>query len=285
MAVVGPVTERWAPEQAGPVHENWQLAAPIGPATDLWALGALLFRAVQGHAPYPEESTAELVQLVCAEPPAFAEECGPLRPVVESLLRQDPTERPDVEELSGWLRSLVRSAPEPEAGTRVVPVPPADPSRLPIVRRRGELVRRRRRAGATVAGPHGRHKRAPEGARSPRSLGRTLLLLVLLLLAGGIAYAMLFMPKQETGGDRTGSTGRTGPLPTHTRPPSAGQSTPDEGGSAPATETQTGGNPAVPDGFTLREDPDGFRVAVAEGWDRTPRNGSGQVVYARGSSN
>ena len=116
MAVVGPVTERWAPEQAGPVHENWQLAAPIGPATDLWALGALLFRAVQGHAPYPEENTAELVQLVCAEPPAFAEECGPLRPVVESLLRQDPTERLDFEELRGWLRSLVRSAPEPEAG-------------------------------------------------------------------------------------------------------------------------------------------------------------------------
>ncbi|CAL9479067.1 protein kinase [Streptomyces sp. enrichment culture] len=282
MAVVGPVTERWAPEQAGPVHENWQLAAPIGPATDLWALGALLFRAVQGHAPYPEESTAELVQLVCAEPPAFAEECGPLRPVVESLLRQDPTERPDMEELSGWLRSLVRSAPEPEAGTRVVPVPPADPSRLPIVRRRGELVRRRRRSGAVVAGPHGRHKRAPGGARSPRSLGRTLLLLILLLLAGGIAYAMLFMPKQETGGDRTGSAGRTGPLPAQTRQPPAGQSTPDEGTSAPATETQTGGDPAVPDGFTLRKDPDGFRVAVAEGWDRSPRNGSGQVVYAHG---
>jgi hypothetical protein len=133
-----------------------------------------------------------------------------------------------------------------------------------------------------VAGPHGRHKRAPEGARSPRSLGRTLLLLILLLLAGGIAYAMLFMPKQETGGDRTGSAGRTGPLPAQTRQPSAGQSTPDEGTSAPATETQTGGDPAVPDGFTLRKDPDGFRVAVAEGWDRSPRNGSGQVVYAHG---
>ncbi|MFF5469073.1 protein kinase [Streptomyces achromogenes] len=281
MALVGPVTERWAPEQAGPVHQNWQLAAPIGPATDLWALGALLFRTVQGHAPYPEESTAELVQLVCAEPPAFAEECGPLRPVVESLLRQDPTERPDVEELSGWLRSLVRSAPEPEAGARVVPVPPADPSRLPIVRRRGELVRRRR-AGAVVANPHGRHKRASDGARSPRSLGRTLLLLILLLLAGGIAYAMFFMPKQETGGDRTGSAGRTSPLPERTRQPSAGQSAPDEGTSAPATETQTGGDPSVPDGFTLRKGPGGFRVAVAEGWDRSPRNGSGQVVYAHG---
>ncbi|MEU3525414.1 protein kinase [Streptomyces sp. NPDC038707] len=283
MAVVGPVTERWAPEQAGPVHENWQLAAPIGPSTDLWALGALLFRAVQGHAPYPEESTAELVQLVCAEPPAYAEECGPLRPVVESLLRQDPTERPDVEELSGWLRSLVRSAPEPEAGTRVVRVPPADPSRLPIVRRRGELVRRRRRAGEVVAPPHGRHKRASEGARSPRSLGRTLLLLILLLLAGGVAYAMFLMPERETGGDRTGSAGRTSPLPAHTRQPADGRSAPAGGTSAPATETQTGGDPSVPDGFTLRKDPDGFRIAVAEGWDRTPRNGSGQVVYAHGN--
>ncbi|MFG2354621.1 protein kinase [Streptomyces sp. NPDC048521] len=285
MTVVGPVTERWAPEQAGPVHENWQLAAPIGPATDLWALGALLFRAVQGHAPYPEESTAELVQLVCAEPPAFAEECGPLRPVVESLLRQDPTDRLDFEELSGWLRSLVRSAPEPDAGTHVVPVPPADPSRLPIVRRRGELVRRRR-AGLPAAHPHGRHKRARDEGRSPRSLGRTLLLLILLLLAGAIAYAMLFMPKQKdsgaAGGDRTGSAGQANPAPTRSAQLPSGRSTPDgsPSASAPATEPQSGGNPAVADGFTLRKDPDGFQVAVAKGWSRTPKNGSGQVVYA-----
>ncbi|MFH8985151.1 protein kinase [Streptomyces varsoviensis] len=165
MVVVGPVTERWAPEQAGPVHENWRLAPPVGPAADLWALGALLFRAVQGHAPYPEETAAELVQLVCAEPPAYAEECGALRPVVESLMRKDPTERPDFEELRGWLRSLIRSAPEPELGSRTVTVPsigpgaPSDPRRLPIKRRRGELVRRRR-SGASSAAPHGRHKKA-----------------------------------------------------------------------------------------------------------------------------
>ncbi|MGV9407080.1 protein kinase [Streptomyces sp. NPDC003667] len=287
MTVVGPVTERWAPEQAGPVHENWQLAAPIGPATDLWALGALLFRAVQGHAPYPEESTAELVQLVCAEPPAFAEECGPLRPVVESLLRQDPTDRPDFEELSGWLRSLVRSAPEPDAGSHVVPVPPADPKRLPIVRRRGELVRRRR-ARVPATHPHARHKRGREPDRSPRSLGRLLLLLILLLLAGAVAYAMLFMPKQGGsgavgGGDRTGSAGEASTAPSPTERPSSGPSGPGPSASAPAAETQTGGDPSVADGFTLRKDPDGFRIAVAKGWDRTPKNGSGQVVYAHGN--
>ena len=289
MALVGPVTERWAPEQAGPVHENWQLAAPIGPATDLWALGALLFRAVQGHAPYPEESTAELVQMVCAEPPAFAEECGPLRPVVESLLRQDPTERLDFEELSGWLRSLVRSAPEPEAGTYVVAAPPADPRRLPIVRRKGELVRRRR---AGLPATHGRHKRARETDRSPRSLGRTLLVLILLLLAAAIAYAALFMPKAgedkaagTDGTQRTGATGATSgqapdassePRPDHTSPDASASST------AEATETQTGPGSGVADGFTLRKDQSGFQIAVADGWDHTPKNGRGQVVYSHG---
>ncbi|MFJ8188455.1 protein kinase [Streptomyces sp. NPDC096094] len=293
MAVVGPVTERWAPEQAGPVHENWQLAAPIGPATDLWALGALLYRAVQGHAPYPEESTAELVQIVCAEPPAFAEECGPLRPVVESLLRQDPTERIDFEELRGWLRSLVRSAPEPEAGLHVVSAPPVETSRLPIVRRRGELVRRRR---AGLPAHHGRHKRGKrETARSPRSLGRTLLLLILLALAGAIAYAMFLMPKSDTNGDgttdRTGAVGEASQAPPERSPDAGSEPRPEETSPEPdpgasetaggSTETQTN-DPDVADGFALRKDPEGFHVAVAEGWNRTPRNGSGQVVYAKG---
>ncbi|MFE2459822.1 protein kinase [Streptomyces sp. NPDC059402] len=289
MAVVGPVTERWAPEQAGPVHENWQLAAPIGPATDLWALGALLFRAVQGHAPYPEESTAELVQIVCAEPPAFAEECGPLRPVVESLLRQDPTERIEFEELSGWLRSLVRSAPEPEAGLHVISAPPVETGRLPIVRRRGELVRRRR---AGLPAHHGRHKRGrAETGRSPRSLGRTLLLLILLALAGAVAYAMFFMPKSDTSGagaaERTGAAGEASQAPPAKSPEAGGDPRPDRTSPAPDPEaSRTAGGPEtqsnVADGFTLRKDAEGFRVAVAEGWNRTPRNGSGQVVYGKG---
>ncbi len=169
ITVVGAVTERWAPEQAHEVHENWRLSPPVGPAADLWALGALLFRSVQGHPPFPEESAPELVQLVCAEPPAFAEECGPLRPVVESLLRPDPEERPEAEELGGWLRSLIRSAPEPDLGVATVQVP-ADPAKLPVKRRRGELVRRRRRAGdRTEVGPGHRRHAKDKQARPART--------------------------------------------------------------------------------------------------------------------
>lgn len=177
LTVVGPVTERWAPEQAGPVHENWQLAPPIGPATDLWAVGALLFRGVQGHPPFPEDSAVELAQLVCSQPPAVAEECGPLRPVVESLLRQDPADRPDFEELRDWLRSLIRTAPEPEVGRWLVTMPAleqgGDPRRLPILRRRGELVRKGRQKkgraaeGAYAAQPMSAAARASAATPAP----------------------------------------------------------------------------------------------------------------------
>lgn len=279
MVVVGAVTERWAPEQAWPVQENWQLAPPVGPAADLWALGALLFRVVQGHAPYPEESTAELVQVVCAEPPAYAEECGALRPVVESLMRKDPAERPEFEELRGWLRSLIRSAPEPELGSRTVTVPsigapaPGDPRRLPVVRRRGELVRRRRgrasaqgaAAGQAPASTHGRHKRTagerhadpraqersglhttgrlreervPTASASPLRLGRLLLGLILLALIGAVLYAVLFMPRAGEGTgrapvDRTGAAGALSAAP---------------GGSAPSGTTGRASTDGARDG-------------------------------------
>ncbi|OKJ20992.1 serine/threonine protein kinase [Streptomyces sp. CB00316] len=345
IAVVGPVTERWAPEQAGPVHDNWQLAPPIGPSTDLWALGALLYRAVQGHAPYPEESAAELVQMVCAEPPAFAEECGALRPVVESLLRQDPTERPDFEELRGWLRSLVRSAPEPEAGADVVPLPAPDATRLPVVRRRGELVRRRRgRFGGGSA--HGRHRqgkrqrqqlekqraaerhdlrqppprhesllppgpeqgrahpadaweprpsrapREPKGprvlrepsrpreGRSPRHLGRLLLILILLLMAAAITYAFMFMPKQEQGAQQGApgrSTGSAAPPPaaSGSPAPSEGAST-DPGSQQPQTSRSA---VALASGYVLRKDAEGFEVGVPKDWQRSPANADRQIRY------
>ncbi|MET8328311.1 protein kinase [Streptomyces sp. NPDC005181] len=321
IAVVGAVTERWAPEQAGPVHENWQLAPPIGPATDLWALGALLYRAVQGHAPYPEENAAELVQMVCGEPPAFAEECGPLRPVVESLLRQDPTERPDFEELRGWLRSLVRSAPEPEAGLDVVTLPSFDDTRLPVVRRRGELVRKRRgRPGSTSA--HGRHRqtrerpdryersragraprtpREPKGpkalrtpprsqqgdGRTPRRLGRLLLVLILLGLAAAIAYAVMFMPKSGTG---TGSDSK-GSAPAATDSGAPGTSdgkAPSESPRSSTTPSQSPGTQkpqtsrsavALAPGYTLRKDEEGFEVGVLKGWQRSPAGADRQIRY------
>ncbi|WP_259453326.1 serine/threonine protein kinase [Streptomyces ginkgonis] len=279
---VGAVTERWAPEQAGPVHDHWQLAPPVGPPADFWALGALLFRAVQGHPPYPEENPAELVQAVCAEPPAFAEECGALRPIVESLLRQDPTERPSAEELRGWLRSLLRSAPEPEVGRRTVTTPlpalepgrPSDPRRLPIARRRGELVGPRRRGRG--------------GGHHPRRLGKLLLTLTLLGLAGSIAYIVLFLaedPQDRAGQPPVSSEPSTEPTPDPPDPSgdaSGGADDADgadDGGREPTPDGQ--GGRGLPQGYVVLEDPAGFSMSLPEDWSRTTTS-DGAVVFSDG---
>ncbi|NGN67308.1 serine/threonine protein kinase [Streptomyces sp. A7024] len=312
MTMVGAVTERWAPEQAGTVHEHWQLAPPVGPAADLWALGALLFRAVQGHSAYPEENVGELVQMVCSEPPAVAEECGALRPVVESLLRQDPTERPDFEELRGWLRSLIRTAPEPEIGSRTVTVPTvgpgrrpgaalgagrSDPRRLPVLRRRGELVRRRRSEAPVPL--HGKHRRGggerekKKRGRGPRSLGRTLIALVFLAMAAVIAYAVAFMPKAgengSAGEQRRGAIGGARESASAAEPPAAApgegedEGKKDDDGGKSAQQSPTGPDPAdLPKGFELRKDRAGFELAVDKDWRRLGENDRGQVRYVGG---
>ncbi|MBU7596840.1 serine/threonine protein kinase [Streptomyces sp. P38-E01] len=303
MTMVGAVTERWAPEQAGPVYENWRLAPPVGPPADLWALGALLFRTVQGHAPYPEENTAELVQLVCAEPPAFAEECGPLRPVIESLLRQDPTERPSYEELSGWLRSLIRSAPEPDAGRRVVSagLPPggrrSDPSRLPIIRRRGELVRRRRAAREPVPVERRRHRKqsakpAPRtGGGDPRKLGRLIVLGVFVLVVAVMVGAALLMPKSDGDSNQRGSVDGSRPAPSESGDGGTGgeDDKPGEGGSGGQSDSPepSGGatdsdEPSAPEGYRVQDDPAGFRIAVPQGWARG-QTSDGLVRFRKGA--
>ncbi|MFI1180042.1 serine/threonine protein kinase, partial [Streptomyces sp. NPDC020799] len=306
MVVVGAVTERWSPEQAWPVQESWQLAPPVGPAADLWALGALLFRVVQGHAPYPENNTADLLQLVCVEPPAYAEECGALRPVVESLMRKDPAERPEFEELRGWLRSLIRSAPEPDIGSRTVTVPsigpgvPADQHRLPVIRRKGELVRRRRGRPVTAVDAasvaHGRHKKSAKDQLQPRarahttghlqeqrvrrgplSLGRLLLGLILLVLIGVVLYAVLLMPgaDKSEGKAPTEHTGAASGVPSAPATGKAGQASVSSDDASPEAE-------GLAKGFALRQDPKGFTVAVAKAWQRRGENDRGQVVYSGG---
>jgi hypothetical protein len=107
---------------------------------------------------------------------------------------------------------------------------------------------------------------------------------------------MLFLPKaggKDAGSkDRTGAAGQASAVPGPSGASAGNAPRPDRtspGGDAPsrsaassgAAETQTTG-PGVADGFTLRKDPEGFRIAVAKGWHRSGKNDRGEVVYRLG---
>ncbi|MFE0130755.1 serine/threonine-protein kinase [Streptomyces sp. NPDC059037] len=69
-----------------------------GPASDLWALGATLYTAVEGNSPFRRTSPLGTMQAVVGEEPAPPRNAGALAPVIGALLSKDPEDRPTAEE-------------------------------------------------------------------------------------------------------------------------------------------------------------------------------------------
>ncbi|MFI6454080.1 WD40 repeat domain-containing serine/threonine protein kinase [Streptosporangium amethystogenes] len=66
---------------------------PATPACDLWSLGATLYAAVEGKAPYTRSDVLAVLSSLLSEdpdPPVYA---GPLAPVLAGLLHKDPAQR------------------------------------------------------------------------------------------------------------------------------------------------------------------------------------------------
>ncbi|MFI6299354.1 protein kinase [Nonomuraea sp. NPDC050790] len=87
-----------------------------GPLADLWSLGATLFAAVEGTAPFARQNPAASMAAVLMQEPPLARRAGPLAPVLAALLEKDPARRCPPEQAATWLTTLAQGATALGAG-------------------------------------------------------------------------------------------------------------------------------------------------------------------------
>jgi serine/threonine protein kinase len=193
-----------APEQAS--------GQRAGPAADLWALGATLWFAVEGSAPFERGGPAATLGAILHDPPGRPTRAGPLEPVLLALLVKDPARRPPAAALRRMLEPLARAAPDPTTAqaspttTPTTPIPPGPNHPTPDPVFTTPVPTRPMTGTAHLSPPRQRGREQLPGWTAPprrRRWGRRLLvaagLLVLLALASNLGEA-----------DRRGDAGPAG---------------------------------------------------------------------------
>jgi serine/threonine protein kinase len=98
---------------SGVVHGSPQFIAPeraldgtSTAAADMWSLGATLYAAVEGRAPYARASSYATLTALATAPPDPPRHAGALKPVLGGLLRRNPASRMRPDEVRAWLQRI-----------------------------------------------------------------------------------------------------------------------------------------------------------------------------------
>ncbi|WP_170223489.1 serine/threonine-protein kinase [Nonomuraea turkmeniaca] len=107
---------------------------PIAQSADLWSFGATLYAAVEGRPPYEGPDPVAVLGQVLTQPPITPQRAGSLMPVIEGLLRKNPTERLTAPQVIEMLEAVLRahgSARPRKPETLPSPVDPTPAGLLP----------------------------------------------------------------------------------------------------------------------------------------------------------
>ncbi|WP_204295912.1 serine/threonine-protein kinase [Actinoplanes campanulatus] len=150
-----------------------------GREADLWSLGATLYAAIEGHAPYQRGSTMATLAALATEEPDPPKHAGPLRPLLDGLLRKNPAIRLTAEDAESRLRTILANlSPESSRGkagptrraTGRVPHPRAASDPLPAAGSAGATGDGEPGGGRASVAATGPHREAVPAAGPPAAI-------------------------------------------------------------------------------------------------------------------